>query len=92
MNTKIYVDNLAAATTETELRQAFSAYGNVAEVTVPFDQTRKRPRGFAFVTMATPEGARLAIRSLNGKAVGTSTLNVSQAWPHEQRPDMPAAS
>lgn len=86
MNTKIYVDNLALSTTEVELRRAFSAYGNVAEISVPMDRTRNRPRGYAFVTMATPEGARLAIRALNGKVLGTSTLDVSQAWPHEQRP------
>lgn len=85
MNTKVYVDNLAAATTENDLIDWFSPYGNVAEAHVPVDRTNGRPRGFGFVTMATPEGARAAIQALHGKAVGTSTLTVSEAWPHEER-------
>ena len=89
MNTKVYVDNLAAATTEGDLRDLFSPYGNVAEVNVPIDRTNGRPRGFGFVTMATPEGARSAIRALNGKAIGTCTLAVSEARPREQRTASP---
>jgi cold-inducible RNA-binding protein len=89
MNTKIHVDNLAAATTESDLRDLFAPYGNVAEVNVPIDRTNGRPRGFGFVTMATPEGARAAIQALNGKAIGTCTLTVSAAWPHEQHPASP---
>jgi cold-inducible RNA-binding protein len=84
MNTKVYVDNLTAATTEGELRDWFSPYGNVAEVNVPIDRASGRSRGFAFVNMATPQGARSAIRALNGKTIGTITLTVSEAWPHEE--------
>lgn len=89
MNTKVYVDNLAAATTENELRDLFSTYGNVGEVNVLTDRTSGRSRGFGFVTMATPEGARSAIQALNGKAIGTCTLTVSAAWPNEQRTGSP---
>ena len=84
MNTKLYVDNLTAATTECDLRDWFSPFGNVAEVTVPLNRASGRSRGFGFVTMATPEGARSAIRALNGKTIGTCTLTVSQAWPGEE--------
>jgi RNA recognition motif-containing protein len=35
MNNKIYVGNLAPATTENDLMNLFSSYGNVAEVHVP---------------------------------------------------------
>ena len=85
MKTKVYVDNLAASTTENELSDLFSAYGSVAEVSVPVDETNGRPRGFGFVTMATPEGARTAIQGLNGKMIGAFSLTVSEAWPHEER-------
>ena len=85
MNTKLYVDNLTAATTESDLRGWFSPHGNVAEVNVPLDRPSGRSRGFGFVTMATPEGARSALQALNGKTIGTCTLTVSEAWPHEQR-------
>jgi RNA recognition motif-containing protein len=85
MNTKVYVDNLAAATTENELKNLFSVHGNVAEVNIPIDRANHRPRGFGFVTMATPEGARSAIRALHGKEMGTHNLIVSEAWLHEER-------
>lgn len=86
MNTKVYVDNLATATTETELRDLFSPFGNVADVNLAVDRTNQKPRGFGFVTMITPEGARAAIEALNGKMLGTSYLTVSEAWPDEERP------
>ena len=88
MDTKLYIDNLAAGTTETEVREWFEVHGNVADVNVPCDRATGRPRGFAFVTMATPEGARSAIAALNGRKIGSSTVSVSRAWAHEQRPSV----
>ena len=85
MNAKLHVDNLSADTTENDLRELFSAYGNVAAVDVPTNRTSGRPRGFGFVTMETSAGAQSAIHALNGKALRRSTLTVSPAWPHEQR-------
>jgi RNA recognition motif-containing protein len=86
MNTKVYVDNLAATTTETELVELFSPFGNVANANIAVDRSNQKPRGFGFVTMITPEGAQAAIEALNGKMLGTSTLTVSEAWPDEDRP------
>ena len=85
MNTKVYVDNLAAATTENELKNLFSAHGNVVDVNIAVDRANHKPRGFGFVTMVTPEGARAAIRALHGKEMGTHNLIVSEAWLHEER-------
>jgi len=82
---KVYVDNLAAVTTERDLIDLFSPYGNVAEVNIAVDRVNHKSRGFGFVTMATSEGARSAIQALNGKAVGTRTLTVSKAWTNEER-------
>ena len=72
MNNKVYVDNLAAVTTERDLMKLFSPYGNVAEVNIAVDRANHKPRGFGFVTMATPEGARAAIQALHGKEIGTA--------------------
>jgi len=79
MNAKIYVENLAADTTESELIDIFSVHGNVADVNIAFDADRKS-RCFGCVTMVTPEGARAAIQALNGKTIGTATLAVSEWW------------
>jgi len=89
MNTKVYVDNLTVATTENDLMDLFSSHGNVAEVKVPVGLATGRPRGFGFVTMVTPEGARAAIQALNGKAIGTGTLIVSEASPGERHASSP---
>lgn len=85
MKTKVYVDNLAAATTETELRDLFSPYGNVVDTNIWMEHENRRPLGFGFVTMVTSEAARAAVQALNGKVMRAKTLIVSQAWPHEER-------
>lgn len=77
MNTRLYVDNLAATTTYNELMDLFSAHGNVAEVNLPVDRTNGRPRGFGFATMGTPEGARAVVQDLHGKEVCGQTFQAS---------------
>jgi cold-inducible RNA-binding protein len=84
MLTKLHVDNLDTATTEGELRDLFAPHGEVVEVHVSVDLASGRTRGFGFVTMATLEGAQLAVQALSGKLTGRHTLTVSAAWPHEQ--------
>jgi RNA recognition motif-containing protein len=74
MNTKLYVGNLAATTTERDLHGLCSTHGNVAEVNLPLERQSGRPRGFAIVTMATPQGARAAILALNGREVQAHLL------------------
>jgi cold-inducible RNA-binding protein len=85
MNTKLYVGNLAYTTTEANLQDMFSRHGPVTEVQMPIDRDSGRLRGFAFVTMATPEGAQAATLALNGTAVGERTLTVNEARPREER-------
>jgi RNA recognition motif-containing protein len=80
MNTKIYVENLATETTENELKDLFSAYGNVGGVNIAVEGVERKSRGFACVTMATAEAARAAIQALNGRTLGTATLVVAKWW------------
>jgi cold-inducible RNA-binding protein len=86
MNTKLYVGNLATTTTERDLRGLFSAHGNVAEVNVPVERETGQPRGFAMVTMATPQGARAAILALNGSEVEARLLAVTEYVPARKGP------
>ncbi|BET66096.1 hypothetical protein ASA1KI_10140 [Opitutales bacterium ASA1] len=85
MSTKLYVGNLAFATTEHELREAFAAHGAVTDVFVALDKFTGRSRGFAFVTMATAEEAQAATNALNGAEVGGRKLTVNEARPKEER-------
>jgi RNA recognition motif-containing protein len=85
MNTKLYVGNLAYSLTENDLEDMFSPHGPVSEVNLMLDRATGRPRGFAFVTMASPEAAQAAIQALNGKEVEGRALTVNEAKPREER-------
>ncbi len=84
-NSKLYVGNLSFKTTEDDIRAAFGAFGAVADVYVAFDKMTGRPRGFAFVTMGTPEEAKLAAEKMNGVDLGGRQLTVNEARPKEER-------
>src|SRR5208337_447333 len=86
MNTKLYVGNLSFDTTENDLQDLFAAHGPVSEVNLITDRMSGRSRGFAFVTMASPEGAQAAIQALGGKEIGGRALTVNEARPMENRP------
>ena len=57
MNTKLYVGNLSYDATENDLQTLFAEHGPVTEVNLMQDKMTGKARGFAFVTMATTEGA-----------------------------------
>jgi len=86
MSTKLFVGNLDFKVTENDLQDAFAAYGTVVEANLITDRVTGRPRGFAFVTMSSPEEAQKAIEGLNGKDMGGRALNVNIAREREERP------
>src|SRR5712671_1784378 len=86
MSTKLFVGNLSFNTTENELHDAFAAHGTVVEANLMMDRMSGKPRGFAFVTMSTPEEAQKAIEALNGAQIGGRALTVNIARPREERP------
>jgi RNA recognition motif-containing protein len=85
MSTKLFVGNLDFKVTENDLQDAFAVYGTVVEANLVTDRATGRPRGFAFVTMSSPEEAQKAIDGLNGKDMGGRAVNVSIARPREER-------
>ena len=85
MSTRLYVGNLNFRTTSDELREMFSQAGEVENATVVEDRDTGRSRGFAFVEMATQEGAAAAIEQFNGKEFGGRTLTVNEARPRVER-------
>lgn len=85
-NSKLYVGNLSFKTTDDELRSYFGQFGTVTDTYVAMDKMTGRPRGFAFVTMGTPEEAKLAIEKTNGVDFGGRALQVNEARPKEERP------
>ncbi len=84
MNTKLFVGNLSFDTTENDLQDAFAAHGTVTEANLMMDRSTGRPRGFAFITMGTPEEAQKAVDALNGTMLGGRNLTVNEARPREE--------
>lgn len=92
MNNKLYVGNLSYDTTENDLQDLFSPFGPVTEVNLVTDRMSGRSRGFAFVTMASPEGAQAAIQGLAGQQLGGRAITVNEARPREDRAPQGAGS
>jgi RNA recognition motif-containing protein len=78
MSKKLYVGNLSFSTSEDEIRNVFSAFGEVHSVALITDRETGRLRGFGFVEM-DDEGAKAAIAGMDGKELGGRTLKVNEA-------------
>lgn len=83
---KVFVGNLSFDTTREELEALFAPMGEIAEIVVPTDRDSGRPRGFAFVTFASSEGAAQAIQKLDGAELGGRNLRVNEATERTERP------
>ncbi len=79
MSNRLYVGNLPFHATEDLIAQRMSQCGEVRSVDVILDRLSGRSRGFAFVEMATAEGAQKAIDDLDGKDFEGRQLNVKVA-------------
>ena len=82
---KLYVGNLSYSTSEDQLRDLFSEYGEVTSATMVMDRETGRPRGFGFVEFSDSAAANAAITGLNGKNVDGRDLTVNEAKPRENR-------
>ncbi len=78
---KIYVGNLSFDVTEDEITAEFGTDGKVESVAIPSDRISGRPRGFAFVEMASKSEAEAAIAGLNGKTLQDRTIVVNESRP-----------
>jgi cold-inducible RNA-binding protein len=83
-NQKLYVGNLNYESTEDQVRELFSAHGEVAEVKIIMDRFSGRSRGFAFVKMATNDGAAKAKEALHGQPFQGKTLVIDWARTEQQ--------
>src|SRR3984893_16866805 len=68
-------------TTEGELRDLFTPFGQVTRVHMAMDRETGRARGFAFVEMPNDEEAAKAMAGLDGKELGGRNLKVNEARP-----------
>ncbi|KAK1073119.1 hypothetical protein LTR74_002085 [Friedmanniomyces endolithicus] len=85
---RLYIGNLAYATTEGELKDFFKDY-LVETTSIPTNPRTDRPVGYAFVDVSTPSEAERAINELNGKNILDRKVSVQLA--RKPEPAGPAA-
>jgi RNA recognition motif-containing protein len=85
MSQRLYVGNLSFHTTADAVRALFTEAGEVTDVHVVTDRETGRSRGFAFVTMGTPEAAAKAIERFHGANLEGRNLRVNEAEERPQR-------
>lgn len=74
---KLFVAGLPDSISEDVLKQLFEATGGkVVGVSLPKDRTTGRPRGFGFVTLATPAEAQAARDALDGSMQAGRSISV----------------
>jgi len=87
MTTRLYVGNISWDTTEATLRAAFASDGRtVTDTHIVTDRETGRPRGFAFIEMASEDQARSAIEALDGTCLDGRDIRVNEAQARQDRP------
>ncbi|WP_205511231.1 RNA recognition motif domain-containing protein [Longitalea arenae] len=81
----LYVSNLGFHVSDEDLRNLFSAYGNVTSAKVITDRETGRSRGFGFVEMSAEDEGKKAIQGLEGKEIEGRSISVSVARPKTDR-------
>ena len=88
-NQKLYVGNLNFEANEDQVRELFSAYGDVQEVKIVMDRFTGRSRGFAFVRFDSADSAAKAKEALNGQPFQGKTLVIDIARTEQREPRGP---
>ena len=86
MPVRLFVGNLSYNVTEAELREHFSAAGEVSYISLPTDRETGQLRGFAFVDFNDRAQAEDAINRFNNQSFKGRTIAVSVAREREDRP------
>jgi CUG-BP- and ETR3-like factor len=72
----LFVFHIPNNMTNMDMFQLFSPCGNLISVRIMVEKDTGRSRGFGFVSYDNPESAALAIKELNGFAIGNKRLKV----------------
>ena len=86
VNSKLFVGGLSWNTSDQDLMDAFTPFGEVTDAKVITDRDTGRSKGYGFVEMDNDDEAREAINSLNETELDGRTIIVKEARPREDRP------
>ncbi|UJR25434.1 hypothetical protein I4U23_006781 [Adineta vaga] len=75
---RIYVGSINFELNEAMLKTAFSPFGPVKAVSLSYDTTTNRHKGFAFLEYETPEAAQLSMDQMNGVILGGRNIKVGR--------------
>ena len=81
----IFVAKLNFDTNESDLKDAFEAFGAVDSVKIIMDKFSGKSKGFGFVEMPNDEEGQAAINDLNDQEFDGRTIVVKKAEPRENR-------
>lgn len=77
----IYVGNLSQETSEDQLREIFSAFGEVDTAKIIKDNFTGFSKGFGFVEMNNKQEGEKAIEELNNTELDSKSIIVNEARP-----------
>ncbi|ETN40955.1 uncharacterized protein HMPREF1541_05235 [Cyphellophora europaea CBS 101466] len=75
---RLYIGNLAYATTEDQLKEFFAGY-DVESTSIPVNPRTNRPVGYAFVDLKSADEATKAIQNLSGQDILERKVSVQLA-------------
>ena len=78
---RLYVGNLSYSTTNSQLEELFSKYGEVVSVNII------GTKGFGFVEMSSVEEAQSAKENLDNTEFMSRVIKVDEARPPKKRPE-----
>ena len=76
----LYVANINFRSTEDDLRNLFSQYGEISSLKIITDKMTGRSRGFGFVEMPNDAEAEVVIRKVNGGLWEGKKIIVKKAY------------
>ena len=80
----IYISGLSYGTTDADLNELFSEYGEISSAKIISDRETGRSRGFGFVEMTNDTEGQKAIDELNGAEYDHKVIAVSIARPRTE--------
>lgn len=84
MSKHVYVGNLSPETTEASLRALFERDGRTVQSLTIVSNAKGKPRGFAFLELASDEEGQAAIASLAGTELDGKPLTVKEGQPRPE--------
>lgn len=89
LSSKIFISGYPLTMNEMDLAQLVAPHGEIATVKIVRDKATRKPKGYAFIELISPEAASDVAAALNGAEMRDNTLTVNIV---EDQPESRTAS